>query len=186
MSRTRISSGSFLLAFIGAALLILGTMLSWVSIQLAGDVRNAVTPSWLGVDLPEGLAVLALGVLSIAGILVMGSGRLAAWRTRVILALGVAAVAAFVITIVDAAGALGRFRDQGLTKYADALSKIEHQPVDLVLAHLRAMSSRLASVNVGSGVWISLAGAVVLGAGVLLALKPSPSTEPSSEVAEAA
>ena len=184
MSRTRISTESFLLAFVGAALLILGTMMSWVSVQLAGDLRDTVAPNWLGIDTSEGKAVAVIGVLSITGILVLGSGRLSSWLTAIVIGLGVGAVAALVITIVAAAGALDRFRTQGLEQAAAAVARLTGQPVDKILAQMKATAAGLASVKLGAGLWISMAGAVILGTAALVALRGSRSTEPSTEGAE--
>ncbi|MGB7805423.1 MAG: hypothetical protein WBM72_07460, partial [Actinomycetota bacterium] len=69
----RLRAAGFLCAALGALLAGGATMLTWIQPSIK-DLPPELTPTYLGVDLPDGLVVLGLAVVIVIAVLVSRAG----------------------------------------------------------------------------------------------------------------
>ena len=165
-------------AAIGALLAGGATMLTWIQPSIK-DLPAELTPTYLGVDLPDGLVVLGLAVVIVIAVLVSRAGSTARGRRGPAVAV---IVASFIVIGVSGAAIV------------TAASRFEPTVVDDALAILapdgatpqqRADVEALVEVHVGAGPWLALAGGVLALAGGIMTLAwasaASPAPDPELE-----
>ena len=97
----------FLLVAVGALVAGIGALTAWVEVGLAGSTARVITPEELGVDRPEGVAVLALAAVALVAALVSRVGRTSA-RGRAAMVSAIAGLA--IVAICAGTLALGTRR----------------------------------------------------------------------------
>jgi hypothetical protein len=158
----------FLLTALGGALIAFGAISDWAAVELGGSSAGAVTTK--GIDLYQGMLVLALGVSILAGILVLrfvgGSGRI-----PVAVALLLAALASLAVTIWCATSLEAVVTDEQNIDALIRLATASGIPAAEARALILETLDRLGITVVAQlGLWLSLLGSVVATAGAVLDL----------------
>jgi Tryptophan-associated transmembrane protein (Trp_oprn_chp) len=154
----------FLLTVVGALLLGVGSLLTWVTVGLAGQSQlDSVT---VGVDILDGKLVLACAVILLLCVLATRMATEPTMRTALAAAIVVGGVVAASVAVVFLVTAHGRFdpvsNDDLIQKLATALQA----PVDTVREQLRATLEALGGfTRVGIGPAFAIAGGILAGAG---------------------
>jgi hypothetical protein len=154
----------FLLTVVGALLLGVGSLLTWVTVGLAGQSQlDSVT---VGVDILDGKLVLACAVILLLCVLATRMATEPTMRTALAAAIVVGGVVAASVAVVFLVTAHGRFdpvsNDDLIQKLATALQA----PVDTVREQLRATLEALGGfTRVGIGPALVIAGGILAGAG---------------------
>lgn len=162
--RSSLRLAGFLAAALGAALVCIGALLPWVRTGLEG-LPDTFSPTYHGIDLPDGLVALALGVIMLAG---LGITRVSSGGGAARIAAGVLIAASLLAVVV--AG----------TSIATAPARFESDAVDDVLADLgpggtatadqRAEVERLMEVRLAQGPFVVLGGGALGALGGILVL----------------
>lgn len=152
----------FLLTVGGGVLVAFGSLQVWVTATVNGQA-NPISPTWPGIDLPEGLVAIGCGVVLILGILVLRGVKRKTKRV-VATVLIVAGVIAFAVAGVVAVTATSRFAD--VHTAAEQAAKSFHIPLAQALAK---MGGQL-TVSVGLGVLMTVVGGIVGAIGGVLSL----------------
>jgi len=162
--RTSLRLAGFLAGSLGGALVCIGALLPWARTGLEG-LPEALTPTYYGIDLPDGLIVLALGLVMLVCLGVTRASRpggIAKWA-----ATGLVTAAILAIVVV------------GLS-LATSPDRLENEAVDEVLADLgpggtatadqRAQVDELIRVRPAQGPFVALGGGALgaLGGALLL------------------
>lgn len=161
---TPLRLAGFGLTALGGMLIGVGALLPWIRSSLAG-LPDAISPTYYGIDLPDGLAVLASTVVVLAGLAVT---RLTSSRRARRFAGGAIIAASFVAFAVAGVAAL------------TAASRFEPTVVDDVLADLdlsgnativqREQIEELVEARLALGPFVALAGGVFAIVGGVLVL----------------
>ena len=167
----------FLTSVLGGALVCIGALLPWVRTGLEG-LPDEFSPSYYGIDLPDGLVVLALGVVMLV---CLGVTRVSSGGRSARVAAGALLAASF-LTIAIAGASL-----------ATAPARFEGDAVDDVLAELgaegtatgaqRAQVEQLMDVRLAPGPFVALGGGMlgVLGGVLVLSWARRASAPPAIE-----
>jgi hypothetical protein len=162
--RTSLRLGGFLAGALGGALVCIGALLPWLRTGLDG-LPEAITPTYYGIDLPDGLIVLALGLIMLVclGIARASSGSRAKWAA---IGLVTTAVLAGVVAGVS---------------LATSPDRLENEAVDEVLADLgpggtatteqRTQVEELMRVRPAQGPFVAIGGGALGALGGLLLLR---------------
>jgi Tryptophan-associated transmembrane protein (Trp_oprn_chp) len=152
----------FLLLVLGALLLGIGTVLTWVTLRLAAPGLGGLDQAYPGVDLWQGKVALACAVILLIGVLALRAGSTD--RGRRVVAV-VMVVAGFVALGVTAAllGEANRLEDRAVQDMA-ATAGVGEDQVQQAADALGLESTY------GTGVYLSLAGAVTAATAVILGL----------------
>jgi hypothetical protein len=154
----------FLLTVVGALLLGVGSLLTWVTVGLAGQSQlDSVT---VGTDILDGKVVLACAVILLVCVLATRMATEPGMRTALAAAIVVGGVVAAAVAVVFLLTAHGRFdpvsNDDLIQKLATALQA----PVDTVREQLRVTLEALGGfTRVGIGPAFVIAGGILAGAG---------------------
>jgi hypothetical protein len=145
----------FLTSVLGGALVCIGALLPWVRTGLEG-LPDAASPTYYGIDLPDGVVVLALGVVML---ICLGVTRVSSGGRPARVAAGLLIAASF-LTIAIAGASL-----------ATAPARFEADAVDDVLADLapegtatdeqRAQVEQLMEVRLAPGPFVALGGGML-------------------------
>jgi hypothetical protein len=159
---TRLRLWGFILTVGGGALIAIGALLTWVSVDYRG-----ITTKELGVDLKPGMVCLAVGVIAILAILVLRAVHSIPLRRAISIAVVLAGLVAIVLGVRELS-----IKDHllftGVRTFAEALHQQSGLPAKDLAAQIRAGLQKSGSVNVGIGLWITIAGgAVTLVGGIL-------------------
>jgi hypothetical protein len=151
----------------------IGALMTWGSVAFPEEVDPAgsATAAIPGVDLWEGMLVLAASVLVLVGILALRmvrSGRVRRVIAVAIIAVGLAATALAASVAIGAEDRL--VQTEGLDTYARALSEQLDLPYEQVRADIEELFREDLVVSTAPGVWIAAAGGIVLCAGGILSL----------------
>jgi len=149
-------------------------MLTWIRPTIK-DLPPELTPTYLGVDLPDGLVVLGLAVVIVIAVLVSRAGSSARGRRGPAV---VVIVASFIVIGVSGAAivtAAGRFEP---TVVDDTLAILAP---DGATSQQRADVEALVEVQVGAGPWLALAGGVLALAGGIMTLAWASAANPASD-----
>ena len=170
----RLRLAGFVCAALGALLAGAATMLTWV-LPSVKDLPPELVPTYFGIDLPDGLVVLALAVVIVIAVLVARVGGAARGRRGAAI---VVIVASFIVIGVSGAAIV------------TASSRFEPTVVDDVLAiaapdgatpQQRADVEAFVEVKVGIGPWLALAGGVLAFAGGIMTLAWASATTPAPQ-----
>lgn len=153
-------AAGFLLVAVGALMAGVGALTAWVEVGLAGSTVDAISPVELGVDRPEGIAALALAAAALVAALVSRIGRSGARRRTAVIA---ALVGLAIVAICAGTVALGttRFEEAAIERIR-ALPDDRRPPDELIPG-----IAELTQARFRSGLWLSLAGGVVVMVGGL-------------------
>jgi hypothetical protein len=176
----RLRTAGFLCAVLGALLAGAATMLIWIQTSIK-DLPPQLIPTYLGIDLPDGLVVLGLAVVIVIAVLVSRTGSAPRGRRGPAV---VVIVASFIVIGVSGAAIV------------TAASRFEPTVVDDILAIVapdgatpqqRAAVDAQVETNVGTGPWLALAGGVLALAGGIMTLAwtaaapPDPAPVPDAD-----
>jgi hypothetical protein len=162
--RSSLRLAGFLAAALGGALVCIGALLPWVRTGLEG-MPDAFSPTYYGVDLPDGLVVLALGVVMLA---CLGITRALTHARATRVAAGVliaASILAAVVAGASTATAPTRFEGDAV---ADVLADLG--PGGTATAEQRTEVERLMEVRLAQGPFVALGGGALGALGGLLVL----------------
>lgn len=162
---TRLRVAGFALTAAGALLGGIGSTLVWTTAGLRQDTEGVLDLEFRGLDLVEGIVALAVAVATLAGLVAMR--RLHAnGRVRGAVALLIAGVAIVALPVWVALRAEDRAVEEMARIVASTAGLSEEEAI-----HLVRTDPDLAVYAETSGVWLSIAGGVlvVIGAAVNLA-----------------
>jgi uncharacterized membrane protein YeiB len=158
------------LAF-GAIAAGVGATREWATIGFTADVEHAADVSVHGVDVWEGKVVLFAAVAALLVMLAMqisGSRGTRRGLAIVLIVLGAICVA---LPVADAARAKDRFGGvEGVDRLAKTLSVQLGLPEEVVRERLSDLLAQDLRVEISAGLWITVAGGVLLLAGGVLGL----------------
>jgi len=156
---------------LGAIAAGVGATREWATIGFKADVQHAADVSVHGIDVWEGKFVLFAAV---ATLLVMLAMRISGSRgTRRGLAIALIVLGALCVALpgADAVRAKDRFGGvEGVDRLAKTLSVQVGLPEDVVRERLRDLLAEDLRVEISAGLWITVAGGVLLVAGGILGL----------------
>jgi hypothetical protein len=152
---TQLRLWGFVLTVGGGALIAIGALLTWVSVDYKG-----ITSKQLGVDLKPGIACLVVGVIAILAIPALRTVHSIPLRRAIAIGVAVAGLVAIVLGVRELS-----IKDHllftGVRTFAEALHQQNGLPARDLAAQIRAGLQKSGSVNVGIGLWITIAGGVV-------------------------
>lgn len=181
---TGLRVAGFVCVALGAVLAGVGATREWVAVGFSADTAHAADLSVHGTDVWEGKVVVfaaAAALLVLLAMRVSGSVSTRRGLAIVLIVLGAACVA---LPLADAARAHDRFGgSEGLENYVDSLSVKLGLPKDVVREQLSAQLDEQLRVEVGTGLWLTAAGGVLLVVGGALGLawsgrRPAEPAEP--------
>ena len=156
---------------LGAIAAGVGATREWATIGFTADVEHAADVSVHGIDVWEGKVVVFAAV---AALLVMLAMRISGTRgTRRGLAIALIVLGALCVALptVDAARAEDRFGGvEGVDRFAKTLSVQLGLPEEVVRERLSDLLAQDLRVEISPGLWITVAGGVLLVAGGVLGL----------------
>jgi hypothetical protein len=163
--RTSLRLGGFLAGALGGALVCIGALLPWMRTGLDG-LPEALTPVYYGIDVPDGLIVLALGLIMLVCLGIARAsraGRRAKWAAIGLMTTSVLAVVVAGVSL------------------ATSPDRLENEAVDEVLADLgpggtatteqRAQVEELMQVRPAQGPFVAMGGGALGALGGLLLLR---------------
>ncbi len=161
---TRLRLAGFLALVVGAVLAGVGAILAWAAVGFPGDDRLDV--DWHGVDVWEGKAVLAIAVVTLLGMVLLRLLGTVGGRRALAAAIVAIGVVAAVLAIWDATRLDARFGGTGgLDEVAHNIADRLNLPYDRVRSQLRNELATQLEVTPGVGLWLAVAGGVVIAAG---------------------
>lgn len=181
---TGLRVAGFLCVALGAVLAGVGATREWVAVGFATDTKRAAELPVHGIDVWEGKVVLfaaAATLLVLLATRISGSRSTRRGLAMVIIVLGGLCVA---LPIFDAVTARHRFGDEGgLDRYAAFLASRVRLPEDVVRDQLSEQFQRDLRVEVSAGLWLAVAGGVLLvvGGGLGVARSRREPTHPPLE-----
>lgn len=156
---------------LGAVVAGVGATREWAAIGFTADVERAADVSVHGIDVWEGKVVLFAAV---AALLVLLAMRVAgSTGTRRALAIALIALGALCVAlpVVDAVRAEDRFGGvEGVDRLARTLSVQLGLPEEVVRERLSDLLEQDLRVEIAQGLWVTVAGGVLLVAGGVLGL----------------
>lgn len=163
-------SAGFLCASVGALLAGVGALLPWVTTAISG-VPTEVSPTYVGVDLPDGIIVIVLALVMLVAALMTRAGTGDAARRGMA---AVVIVSSFLIVGIAGASIVtadGRFESTAVDDVVDDLTP------QGATDEQRARIDDLLELRIGPGPWLALVGGVIGAVGGVLTLAwASPST----------
>jgi hypothetical protein len=131
----------------------LGALSAWATVGFPGDLAHHLDVQTKGVDVWEGKVVLAVGVVTLVGIIALRALSTASARSVVAVAIVVLGPLAAALAAVDASRIESRFVPTG--------------PMGHMASEAMRMSLR---VDVGPGIWLAIAGGILAAVGGALSL----------------
>jgi hypothetical protein len=159
---TQLRLWGFILTVGGGALIAVGALLAWASVDYRG-----ITETTVGVDVKPGEVCLALGIVAILALLVLRASHSIPLRRGVAIGVVVVGLVAIILGVREV-----MIKDHllftGLRDFANAFSSQNGLPAKDLAARIRAELQKSGTVNVGIGLWLTIAGgAVTIVGGVL-------------------
>jgi hypothetical protein len=159
----------FVLTVGGGALVVLGSLLDWVSVGLRSDASGALTTTTPGVDFRAGLVTMGLGVVTLLGFVALRLGHSTTLRRLVATGVVVVGIGAAAIGIYE----MSKDRDQFLFTAVRPLQQQYHQeqglPVnDQLAAQIRDQLRKDGLVERKIGIPILIAGGLIATIGGVL------------------
>jgi hypothetical protein len=161
----------FLCLAAGAVLAGIGATREWAAIGFPGDLEHAADAPLHGTDVWEGKVVLLGAALALVAMLAMRLTRSSGVRRALAVCLIAIGVAITAIAGVSALRAEDRFGEaSGADRYATWLAAQLGLPEDVVREQFDRELEAALRVDVEPGVWLSVAGGVLLVVGGALSL----------------
>jgi uncharacterized membrane protein len=146
----------FLFTAIGGLLIAYGAITDWATVVfLGGTFPDSATK---GVDVLEGKVALGLGIVLLVAIVTMRLAHTVGGRRLLALIVVVAAACALAIGVADVLRAEGRFGGFAVDENAKLISDETGTPIDQVRAGLQTVIDENASIELGMGIWLVVAG----------------------------
>jgi hypothetical protein len=154
---------SFLALVVGALLAGLGATLTWATVGFPDDTGHVADVAVKGVDVWEGVVVLAIAAAALVALILMRVAPSTAARLAIATGLAVGGLVVAGLAILDIATARNRFGGGGeLDRVARKMADLLGQPVDAIRTLLVKNFGAALRVEVGAGPWIALAGGTIL------------------------
>jgi hypothetical protein len=156
---------------LGAIAAGVGATREWATVGFPADAEHAVDVHWAGIDVWEGKVVLFAAVAALLVLLAMRISGSRGTRRGLAIALIVLGALCVALPVADAARAKDRFGGvEGVDRLAKTLSLQVGLPEDVVRERLRDLLAEDLRVEISAGLWITVAGGVLLVAGGILGL----------------
>jgi hypothetical protein len=163
---TTLRLAGFVLTVGGGALVVLGSLLDWISVGLRGDAAGGFTVSTPGIDLNAGLATLVLGAIAILGIVALRLAHSTTLRRLVAVGVIVVGLGAAGIGVYEMSGARDRFLFSGVRAFAEHFTEEQGLPQNEQLAdQVREQLKKDGFVELKIGVYVVIAGGVLAAIG---------------------
>jgi hypothetical protein len=160
----------FVFTALGGLLIAGGALQTWATVSLKSDTEGVLDTPIPGIDRAEGVAVLAMGVVMLAGVVALRLVATTSGRRVVSLVITACAVAALVIGILDLAATRDRFDDAGGEAIIEKVAADEQVPIEEVRRRYEQVGSGVIDVTAGIGLWVLVAGGALGLVGGLLDL----------------
>ena len=148
-----------------------GATREWAAIGFTADVEHAADVSVHGIDVWEGKVVLFAAVAALLVKLAMRISGSRGTRRGLAIALIVLGALCVALPVADGARAKDRFGGiEGVDRLAKTLSVQLTLPEEVVRERLRDLLAEDLRVEISAGLWITVAGGVLLVAGGVLGL----------------
>jgi hypothetical protein len=156
---------------LGAIAAGVGATREWATIGFTADVEHAADVSVHGIDVWEGKVVVFAAVAALLVMLAMGISGTRGTRRGLAIALIVLGALCFALPVADVARAEDRFGGvEGVDRFAKTLSVQLGLPEEVVRERLSDLLAQDLRVEISPGLWITVAGGVLLVAGGVLGL----------------
>jgi hypothetical protein len=157
---------------LGAIAAGVGATREWATIGFTADVEHAADVSVHGIDVWEGKVVLFAAVAALLMMLAMRISGSRGTRRGLAIALIVLGALCVALPVADAARAKDRFGGvEGVDRLAKTLSVQLALPEEVVRERLANLLAQELRVEISAGLWITVAGGVLLVAGGVLGLR---------------
>jgi len=161
----------FLCTVLGGLALGLGALSTWATVGFPQDTEGAADVVYKGVDTWGGILVLLASLVVLLGTVVVRLLTTTRARRIVTVAILVLSLVALAAVCSAALRPEARFGGSGgLDRIATDVAQQLDLPVDEVRSQLEQQFGRQLSVDLGPGVWLSAAGAVLAAVGAGLTL----------------
>lgn len=168
---TGLRLGGFVCVALGAVLAGVGATREWVAVGFSADIRHAADLSIHGIDVWEGKVVLFAAAAALLVLLAMRISGSPSTRRGLAILLIVLGAACIALPVIDAVRAHDRFAgSEGLERYVASLSVKLGLPKDVIREQLSDRLDQELRVEVSSGLWLAVAGGVLLVAGGALSV----------------
>ena len=168
---TGLRIAGFVCVALGAVLAGVGATREWVAVGFPADTQHAIDQSVPGIDVWEGKVVLFAAAASLLVLLAMRISGSASTRRGLAIVLIVLGAACIALPVVDAIRANDRFaNDAGVERYVRFLAVRSSLPEDVIREQLAEQFRRDLRVELSPGVWITVAGGVLLVVGGALSV----------------
>jgi len=176
----------FLLTAAGALVLGIGCTLDWAVLGFPGDTGGALDVPVKGIDVWEGVASLAAAILALVGTLGLRFLRGVDARRALALAVVTLGALAMALAISVAMRPDARFAgDEALDQVASSLAGALDIPVEEAKTQLLDELDLALEVTLGPGVWLTMAGGLLIVVGGSLTLawakRPDPTRPEATE-----
>jgi len=156
---------------LGAIAAGMGATREWATVGFTADAEHAADVSVHGIDVWEGKVVLFAAVAALLVMLAMRVSGSRGTRRGLAIALIVLGALCVALPLADAARAENRFGGvEGVDRLAKTLSVQLGLPEDVVRERLKDLLAEDLRVEISAGLWITVAGGVLLVAGGVLGL----------------
>ena len=156
---------------LGAIAAGVGATREWATIGFTADVEHAADVSVHGIDVWEGKVVLFAAVAALLVLLAMRISGSRGTRRGLAITLIVLGALCVALPIADGVRAKDRFGGvEGVDRIARTLSAQLGLPEEVVREHLSDLLAQDLRVEISAGLWITVAGGVLLVAGGVLGL----------------
>ena len=170
----------FIVLVAGSVLAGIGATREWASIGFVADREGAADVSVYGTDVWEGKVVLLIAGLALVVMIVMRLATSGALRRSLGVALIMLGIVCTALPALAAVRADARFGGgDGLDRMARVLSARLELPEDVVRGQLAEQFERDLRVEIGAGLWLSVAGGLLIIGGGALGLAWAGSREPA-------
>ncbi|HJS26807.1 MAG TPA: hypothetical protein VJ913_06760 [Actinomycetota bacterium] len=177
---TRLRLLGFLVLVAGSVLAGIGATREWAAIGFVADTEQVADVSVYGTDVWEGKVVLLIAGVALVVMIVMRLATSGALRRSLGVALIVLGLVCAALPLLAALRADARFGGgDGLDRMARVLSARLELPEDVIREQLAEQFQRDLRVDVGSGLWLSVAGGVLIACGGALGLAWARTPEPA-------
>jgi hypothetical protein len=168
---TGLRLAGFACVVVGAIAAGIGATRVWVAIGFVGDVRHTIDVEVVGTDVWEGKVVLLAAAAALIAMIAMRLARTPGGRRALAIALIALGATCVVLPTLVAVLATDRFGGgEGLDQIARALSAQLALPEDVLREQLTRQFERDLRVDVQPGLWLGVAGGLILVAGGALGL----------------
>jgi tryptophan-associated transmembrane protein len=168
---TALRVAGFVCVALGAVLAGVGATREWVAVGFSADTEHAADLSVHGIDVWEGKVVLfaaAAALLVLLAMRISGSPGTRRGLAVVLIVLGALCIA---LPVVDAVRARDRFAgSEGLERFVASLSVKLGLPKEVIREQLSDQLDKELRVEVSPGLWLTVAGGVLLMAGGALSV----------------